>query len=61
MIKYYIIPYSVNYVERFSDIKNWEQIDKIDFNIPIVAVIEDSKLTHYTRFIVIYKGKIYKV
>ena len=56
MISYYIIPNNVNYVQFVDQIETWEKINKPVYNIPVVAVIEDSKATHYTRFVVIYKG-----
>lgn len=56
MIKYYVIPKNVHYVQFIKEIETWTKTDKVDYNIPTVAVIEDSKATHYTRFIVIYKG-----
>ena len=56
MISYYIIPKNVYYVQSIKDIETWTKTDKVDFNTPIVAVIEDSKATYYPRFVVVYKG-----
>lgn len=56
MITYYKIPKNINYVESWNDFKTWEKLNKIDPNIATVAVIDDSKYTHYTRIVVIYKG-----
>lgn len=56
MISYYIIPKNVHYVQFIKEIETWTKTDKVDYDIPTVAVIEDSKATHYTRFVVIYKG-----
>jgi hypothetical protein len=56
MITYYIIPNNVNYVQSIKEIETWTKTDKVDFSTPIVAVIDDSKVTKYTRFVVIYKG-----
>ena len=56
MISYYIIPKNVHYVQFIKEIETWTKTDKVDFNTPIVAVIEDSKANNYLRFVVIYKG-----
>lgn len=56
MISYYIIPNNVHYVQFIKQIETWTKTDKVRQNVPTVAVIEDSKATHYTRFVVIYKG-----
>ena len=56
MITYYIIPNNVHYVQNVQQIETWEKTSVINFNTPIVAIINDSKILHYTRFVVIYKG-----
>ena len=57
MISYYIIPSNVHYVQNIQEIEKWEKTNHIDFNTPIVAVINESKIaSHYTKFMVIYKG-----
>lgn len=58
MITYYIIPKNVNYVEQSSDIFTWEKVNKVDPNISIVAVIDDSKYCKRLKFVVIYKNKM---
>ena len=56
MLTYYEIPKNVHYVQFIKEIESWNKVNSIDFNVPTVAVIEDSKATHYPRFVVIYKG-----
>lgn len=56
MISYYKIPDNYKYVENIKAIESWEKLYSIDPHIPTVAIIEDSKATHYSRFVVIYKG-----
>lgn len=56
MISYYIIPDNVHYVKSIKQIETWTKTDKVRQDVPTVAIIEDSKATHYTRFVVIYKG-----
>lgn len=56
MISYYVIPENVHYVQFIKEIETWTKTNKVEYNVPTVAVIEDSKATHYTRFVVIYKG-----
>lgn len=56
MISYYIIPNNVYYVQFYKEIKTWVKTDCIDYNTPTVAVIDDSTVSKFVRFVVIYKG-----
>lgn len=62
MIKYYKIPKNVNYVNSITQIEEWEEIDKINHDIPTAIVVEESKMLKGSffrnSFAVVYKGMI---
>lgn len=57
MLRYYIIPNNVHYVEG-SNIQSFQPTDKIEHDVPTAVLFLDSLATHFKRFVVVYKGKM---